>query len=310
MTLDPARARGRVLLVFVDGVGLGPAGPENPFHGEETPALGALLGGDLVRETVRLAHGPAILEALDATLGVPGLPQSATGQTTLFTGVNAAEIMGRHVTGLPGPRLRAVLERGNLLSRAAAAGSRVTFANAYTRRFLDALERGEARVSVTSCCTLDAGLPIRTEDDLAAGRAVTWDVRGDLFGVRAGVEVEPVEPRVAGRRLAAIAAEHELTLYETFLTDLAGHGRDGFEPVEAVRRLDGLLAGIVDGLAPDTTLVLTSDHGNLEDLSTRRHTRNPVPWLAHGPAAERLRGLASLLDVTPSLLAALGAGAP
>lgn len=307
MAPDRRRPRGRVLLVFADGVGLAPAGPDNPFHGEPTPALHELLGGDLVLESVGGAGGRGRLAALDATLGVPGLPQSATGQTALFTGVNAAEIMGRHVTGLPGPRLRAVIERGNLLSRAAAAGARVTFANAYTRRFLDALGRGEARVSVTSCCTLDAGLPIRTEDDLAAGRAVTWDVRGDLFGARAGVAVEPVEPRVAGRRLAAIAAEHELTLYETFLTDLAGHGRDGFEPVEAVRRLDGLLAGIVDGLTPDTTLVVTSDHGNLEDLSTRRHTRNPVPWLAFGPAADRLAALESLLDVTPSLLAVLRA---
>ena len=297
-----------MLLVFVDGVGLAASGADNPFHALPTPALRALLGGDLTLQSVGRGAGPARLAALDATLGAPGLPQSATGQTALFTGVNAPELMGRHVTGLPGPRLREVLARGNLLSTAVARGLRVTFANAFTEAFLAALERGEARVSVTSCCALDAGLRIRTESDLAAGQAVTWDVRGDLFGVRAGVHVESVEPALAGRRLAAIAAEHDLTLYETFLTDLAGHRREGFDPTEAVRRLDGLLSGIVEGLTAETTLVVTSDHGNLEDLSSRRHTRNPVPWLRFGPAADGLAAAESLLDVTPALLGALGDG--
>jgi hypothetical protein len=298
----------RLLLVFVDGVGLAARGADNPFHAEPTPALRALLGTGLTLESVGGDAGPARLAALDATLGAPGLPQSATGQTALFTGVNAPELMGRHVTGLPGPRLREVLARGNLLSTAVARGLRVTFANAFAEAFLAALERGEARVSVTSCCALDAGLRIRTEADLTVGQAVTWDVCGDLFAARAGVDVEIVEPTLAGRRLAAIAAEHDLTLYETFLTDLAGHRREGFEPTEAVRRLDGLLAGIVDGLGAETTLVLTSDHGNLEDLSSRRHTRNPVPWLTFGPAADELTAVRSLLDVTPALLRALDDG--
>jgi 2,3-bisphosphoglycerate-independent phosphoglycerate mutase len=33
--------------------------------------------------------------------------------------------------------------------------------------------------------------------------------------------------------------------------------------------------------------LLTSDHGNLEDLSTRRHTANPVPALLIGAPAYR-----------------------
>lgn len=308
MAADAPPRRASLLLVFVDGVGLASAGDGNPFHRVATPALSELLGGDLVAGSVEGEGGRGRLGALDATLGVEGLPQSATGQTALFTGANAPEIMGRHVTGLPGPRLRGVLDRGNLLSRAAAAGLRVTFANAYTRGFVAALESGEARVSVTSSCALGAGLALRTEEDLAAGRAVTWDVCGDLFGTRAGVSVEAIEPRLAGRRLAAIAADHDLTLYETFVTDLAGHGRRGVEPADAVRRLDGLLAGVVEGLADATTLVLTSDHGNLEDLTTRSHTRNPVPWLTAGPLAPDLAGPGSLLDVTPALLRSLGVG--
>ena len=71
----------RVLYVFIDGVGYGPAGGQNPVCPEVCPTLCALMEG-----AVRL----------DACLGVPGLPQSATGQATLYTGVNAAQVMGRH----------------------------------------------------------------------------------------------------------------------------------------------------------------------------------------------------------------------
>ncbi len=49
-----------VLFVFVDGLGIGPPGPHNPFSAlEEGPPFRFL--------------------AADASLGVPGLPQSATG---------------------------------------------------------------------------------------------------------------------------------------------------------------------------------------------------------------------------------------
>jgi 2,3-bisphosphoglycerate-independent phosphoglycerate mutase len=51
------------------------------------------------------------------------------------------------------------------------------------------------------------------------------------------------------------------------------------------------------------TLILTSDHGNLEEFHTRGHSRNPVPLLAWGRHGEFLRAkIKSLSDVTPALL--------
>jgi bisphosphoglycerate-independent phosphoglycerate mutase (AlkP superfamily) len=55
-----------------------------------------------------------------------------------------------------------------------------------------------------------------------------------------------------------------------------------------------------------TTLVVTSDHGNIEDLSTRSHTQNPVPLMARGWAANAFAGASSLTDVTPAIVASLG----
>lgn len=305
----------RILLIFVDGVGLAPAGATNPFSGLPTPALQRLLGGPLTLE--RAGHGgQALLLALDATLGVDGLPQSATGQTTLFTGVNAAAHIGRHVTGFPGPRLRRLLEANNLLVRCRLAGLEATFANAYTERYFRRSGERRRRHSATTVATMAAGLALRRIGDLERGEAVAWDVVRDRFGrpLRQqpagdgdGETLSPITPEEAGCHLVELAGRHHLTLWETFLTDLAGHRRFGITPEEAMGRVDGLLAGVLEHRGPELTVVVTSDHGNLEETSHTRHTRNPVPLLAVGPGAESFTGVRSLTGVTPRLLDLLGA---
>ena len=292
----------RILLLFVDGIGLAEANPDNPFASETAPSLGSLLGGPLTLERIGAGNG-FTLSGLDACLGVPGLPQSATGQASLFTGVNASLRMGRHVTGLPGPRLRSVVEGPEgLLRRAREAGCRATFANAYSSEYLRRLREGSARPSVTTCLARSAGLRFRTEDDLDRDLAVTWDITGDRF--RGAGQANPVgrRPEDAGACLAALAEAHELTVFETFLPDLAGHGRIEIEAGEVVARLDGLIAGILATRCQSLTVLMTSDHGNFETASVKTHTENPVPLLAAGPAAGRFADLESILDVTPRIL--------
>jgi bisphosphoglycerate-independent phosphoglycerate mutase (AlkP superfamily) len=54
-------------------------------------------------------------------------------------------------------------------------------------------------------------------------------------------------------------------------------------------------------------VVLASDHGNLEDLSTNRHTRNPVPALFWGAGAEEAAaGVSTIADIAPAILRRLG----
>jgi hypothetical protein len=301
---DPAAA-GRILLLFVDGVGLAPAGVDNPLSSRATPHLDRLVGGPLTSEQLR-REPSRVLVALDAGLGVGGLPQSATGQTALFTGVNAPAELGFHVTAYPGPRLKAIIEEHSLFRRAVEGGVAATFANAYTPRYRRRLARGDRRPSVTTCAVLAAGLPLRGLPELKEGRAVTWDIRRDLFARAASVELEAVAPEEAGAHLAAVAAEYRLTVFETFLTDLAGHQRFGLTAAEALGRLDGFLGGLIEALGDDVTLLLTSDHGNLEAGGHRRHTQNPVPLLACGPRAEAFAELTALTEVTPRILEVLG----
>jgi hypothetical protein len=308
-SLAPApEAPARLLLVLVDGVGLAAAAHDNPLATAPMPALQGLLGGPLTIEQVQVRSG-LCLRAIDANLGVPGLPQSATGHTSLYTGENAARRLGHHVAAFPGPRLRHLLARRSVFRTLAKSGLQFTLANAYSPRYAELVRERRLRWPASVWALWAAGGRLRGLRELERGRAVTWDVERDLWG-GGGAEVPSVTPERAGSDLAGLAAAHRLTLYETHLTDLAGHGRQGVDAKLALGRIDGLLRGLIGCQAPDVTVVVVSDHGNLEDATHRRHTRNPVPLLAFGPHAANFRRVRTLPGVVPAILRALGLGAP
>lgn len=292
----------RILFVFLDGVGLAPPGPDNPLSTVPMPHLRALLGGPLVLDGVgRDAIPPCItLRPLDACLGVPGLPQSATGQTALFTGLNAPALVGDHVAAHPTAFLRQIIAEHSFLKRAAEEGARVLFANAHSERFWQMVDEGKLHLGASTLTALAAGAPIPTLADLRAGRAVLWDITHEVATEHLGFDLPLVSAGEAGRRLACLAGEYDLVLFESFLPDLAGHRR--LEAGWVLTRLDAFLGSVIANLPSDTTLVLSSDHGNLEDSTTKAHTLNPVPLLAVGPAAEHFREATAITDVAPTIL--------
>ncbi len=293
--------KNRILFLFLDGVGLALAGPHNPFSTVPMPHFRDLLGGPLVLG--HQASNGAVLRGVDASLGVPGLPQSATGQTALFTGVNAAALLGEHLTAHPNAALREVIAEHSLLKRAAEFGARVLFANAHSEQFWRMVRDGRRGLGASTLTALAAGAPIPTMSDLAAGRAVLWDITHEVASTYLGFTLPQVSAAEAGWWLACLAAEYDLVLFETFLPDLAGHRR--VEPEWVLSRLDDFLGGILAHRTVEMTLVICSDHGNLEDTSTRLHTANPVPLLAVGPAAECFRRVDSIMGVTPAILESL-----
>jgi hypothetical protein len=212
------------------------------------PHLEGLLGGPLVLETVARLAGSAgdglVLRAVDACLGIPGLPQSATGQTSLFTGVNAAALLGEHVTAHPTTRLRQVIAEHSLLKSAAEAGRSVFFANAHSEQFWQMIREGKRRLAASTLTAMAAGLQIPTLDDLARGRALLWDITHEIATTHLGYQLPLLEAGKAGARLAHLAAEFDLLLFESFLPDLAGppahRARMGFV---SPGRLSGRTAG-------------------------------------------------------------------
>ena len=205
--------------------------------------------------------------------------------------------MNGHYGPWPGPTLKRALDKGTLFSEALAAGRTVALANAFPPGYFQALQSGQQRVNVPVYAARKVGVRLRTPADYLAGNATSADMDGGYLG-------KPRPLREAGAELAKLAQGYGLTFFDFWLSDTAGHRWPLAEAVQLVGKLDGFLSGVVSTLG-DATLFITSDHGNLEDKSTRSHTRNPVPLLALGPQADAFAGVESLLGVAPALRRAL-----
>jgi hypothetical protein len=282
------------LLLFIDGVGIGRDDPEgNPFAAAGIRRLAPLAG--------RLPADGASFRPLDATLGVPGLPQSATGQTTLFTGVNAAQAIGAHHPGLPGPTLQAILREHSLFTKLVRAGGRPTFANAFTHRHLAARR---PRLGATTHMVMASGVPLRLlEEHDPLDEALPHDYTG-AWMARRGYPATQRTAADAARVLARMLDGHDLVLFEYFLTDLAAHRGTREERFDQARRVEALVAAALSAI--DTArhrVVVVSDHGNLEEAGHHRHTLNPVPLLAWGRGAGELVDATDAMDaLTPALV--------
>ena len=298
------------LLVFLDGVGLGPAEPgRNPFAALDLPAFARLAGGQ--RWTAALdpiARPDLVVRPLDATLGVEGLPQSGTGQAALFGGFNAPALAGRHFGPYPPSSVRPTLAERSVFARLVRAGhapGRLAFANAYPDRFFRYVE-ARGRWTGTTFIAHEAGVRLRRHADLAAGEALAADLTAQGWPERLGPAVPTTTEAEAGRRLARLARAHAFTLFEFFLTDKAGHAQDPARAAAVLGALDRFLAALLDALDPARDLVVvSSDHGNLEDLSVKTHTRHPVPLVAWGAGAGAFARAETLADVAPALVGAV-----
>ena len=278
----------KFIFLFIDGVGLREPATDNPITPEVCPALCRLFARHAV--------------PIDACLAVDGLPQSATGQATMFTGVNAPIFMGRHCEGFPGPSLRKKIEEGNLFLSLKKRGKRVCFADAYLVE--DAAELAARRFkSVTTVMALTTPEVIATADDLADDQAVMQDLTRETIQDRYP-DIPVISPEDAAAHLFALARVNDFTLYEFFQTDVAGHSMDYARACEVLRLYDRFLAALLRYVeAAGLTLVMTSDHGNIESMDEQGHTRNAVPFVVFGPKEAEIRAaVKSLVDVTPAIL--------
>ena len=301
------------VFVFVDGVGAGANDPEaNPL------ARGEFLLSRFADGSGAPLPGGGRAALADATLGVPGRPQSATGQSTILTGENAPRHVGRHLLGFPNAPLRELLGARSIFRALAERGRRAAFANAYPVAYLRALgleaegaaefevPRRRARASATTVAFAAGRGRFRTWADARRDDGLTHD----LTGARArahGADLPARDPREAAGILARMASAHDLTVFEFFETDEAGHARSMEAALDAIGRLDAFLRALVAALPADQALVVASDHGNVEDLSTRNHTLAPVPVLGFGPAAAEVGQVHDLTHLAPLLLRLAGA---
>jgi 2,3-bisphosphoglycerate-independent phosphoglycerate mutase len=296
----------RVLFIFLDGIGLGENNSEtNPFARAKMPNLNKLLDGRSLLKDAAPYHGDhASLLAVDPAVGVSGLPQSATGQAILLTGINIPAELGYHYGPKPNPEVAAYLKEATLFSRFVKEGKKTTLLNAYPPRYFDGIDSGKRLYSSIPQAVVNAGLPLFRHADLFSGRALSADFTGEGWRRMLGFAEAPrMDAQHAGRKLGTLAKEYDFALFEYWASDYAGHKQQMDNAIHLMETFDEVISGLVEDW-DDGLILITSDHGNMEDLSTRRHTDADVPALVIGNKSARdefTRDMKNLTDIAPAI---------
>jgi hypothetical protein len=302
------RKKNKALLIFLDGVGIGEENPEqNPFFRLGFKTFTELFGAIPSLQNQRLHGKDMELFPVDATMGVDGLPQSGTGQASIFCGINAPKIIGMHFGPYPYSTLVPIIKKQNFFQYYKEQKQRAFFANAYPKLFFDYFKKNKHRLSVSTLSYTSAGHKLNSATDVRRCRALTAEMTNARWNAKLHYTIPVISPEGAAKRLLHIAAKNTFTLYEFFLTDYLGHGRIALEFEEIYHNLDRFLYTIFTEHGEDITVFLISDHGNLEDVSVKAHTTNPALGMVSGKdAAKQAKKIKSLKDIKKTITSVTG----
>jgi len=298
----------KLLMIFLDGVGIGKNNPDvNPFIRFKYDFFDDYFGGFPTKNNSRIKKKYHSIFPVNATLGVPGLPQSGTGQTSIFCGVNAAKIIGQHFGPYPYSTLKPIIKEKNIFQSLIELGFRVNFSNAYPQRFFDYIESGRKTLTVTTLSYLNANQKLSKVDEILKQKAVSAEITNQIWNEKLGYDLPIISPQKAGKIFREIGDEFQFNLFEYFLTDHAGHSQNFNFAYHVISNFDGFLEGILSEFDyHKNMLFIISDHGNLEDLSVKTHTRNPALCLAIGKHnADFVSRIKSLKDVKRNIISYL-----
>lgn len=221
--------------------------------------------------------------ALDAALGIPGLPQSGTGQACWLTGQDAAALMGEHFGPQPGPTLQRLLRENSLPVQLKAAAGRCALLNYYAPAFFEATSTGRNRMGCFPFSFTAAGHPLNPPGLPLVRASLGLNYASPWHPLQAETDVQQL-----GRDVARAAHDWDLLVVDLWFGDLLGHQGQPHTPPNVLlaarsylRRVDLFLTGVLDA---GGRAVLSSDHGNLEDLNVKSHTLARVPFAGAGVA--------------------------
>lgn len=297
----------RILLLFLDGIGLGENNPEiNPFAVAEMPTLTRLTNEHRWLDGIGAqSNESASFIPTDAGLGISGRPQSGTSQAVILTGENVPAMIGRHYGPKPNAETRELLAQNNLFKMLRAAGKKTALLDGYPQTLLKSIERGKTLPSSIQQAARESGQSLFTAEDVREGNALTAEYTGDEWHEHLKItDVPRYTPYEAGRKLVELARRYDFSMHSHWMTDYVGH-RGPFEfGVALLERFDGVMGGILDCWDPEEGLVIvTSDHGNMEHIGDRHHTENDVPTLIYGARhREFADNFSNLMHITPRIL--------
>lgn len=296
----------KVLMLFFDGVGVGKKKQfQNPFYACKIPTFEKLLDGNIPHLRLKsFSSDSTFYSPINATLGIEGLPQSGTGQTALLCGMNASKFIGKHFGPYPYSTLRNILVERNIFKLLHQKQKPVFYVNAYPPRYFEYVTAHQNRRTATTLAWEMSGFKLNDYKRLQAGEALSADITSQKWNAL-GFPVAPIlSPKEAGHRLVKFLEKYNFVFYEYFYTDHAGHSQSMEKAKEELSKVDELLSGIIEALdKKKMTMIITSDHGNFEDLSVKTHTRNPVPLIVYGKNTTHYAGkLRSITDVAPAIV--------
>lgn len=136
---------------------------------------------------------------------------------------------------------------------------------------------------------------------------------------------EMAADEVCTRLVTAIEAqEYGLSIVNFANPDMVGHTGNFTAACKAVAVIDAALGRLIEACkASQTVLLVTADHGNIEQMSDHQpghaslcpnttHSLNPVPMIVYDPAGlvSRTKASGGLCDIAPTVLSLMGLDAP
>lgn len=291
-----------IIFLFIDGVGLGQGNNSNPFTQKRYDAFEFICGGQpFLIDAENIEEANHYFAPVDANLGVAGLPQSGTGQTALFTGKNAAKEIGKHFGPWPHSGIKHLLKDESIFYKTQKREKSCQFINAYPEVFFKNKKKTN-RWSSTTLMAKNAGLPLNGTQQVKRKEAVTAGLTQRAWKEQLNIDVPVISPQTAARRLLKRSQIYDLLLHEYYLTDKAGHSQSEEKAEKYLEIYNDFLKTVINEKPDDALIVLSSDHGNIEDLSTKSHTRNSVPLFVYGKGAKKFNRVQSILDITPGII--------
>jgi 2,3-bisphosphoglycerate-independent phosphoglycerate mutase len=294
-----------ILLIFLDGIGLGDNDPDiNPFATADMPTLMALTNGQRWLRGIGIQRSArSILVPTDPRMGIPGRPQSASGQATIISGRNIPELIGEHYGPKPNPPIRSLLAEDNFFKQVVGHGKKAALINAYPPRMHNGIKRGKTLRSSYQQALHEAGLPMFGEQEIYSGDAMSSDWTGEGWQSELGYTDTPVYGRhEAGQHMVELSRRYDFAFFSHWMTDIIGHRGPFTDGVRLLELFDAVMAGALEAWDDDEGLIIiTSDHGNMEAIGDRHHTENDVPTLIIGKEKEHFADMHTLGDIVPRM---------
>ncbi|ABJ77170.1 metalloenzyme [Leptospira borgpetersenii] len=306
-----------IFYMFIDGIGFGPDDPEtNPFSRYANSFFLPLAGKSIPDNAPESLKNTIFLKT-DASVGIKGLPQSATGQTSLWTGINACKVLQRHLSGFPTFTLKKIISKYSIIRVLEEYGFKADLLNCYTPAFSEHVKKNPRHLSASTLIQMASDKPLKGMEDLRQGKGLYMDITheylkefskgylndsDELFQIR--------DPYKTGKSIIRNCKEDNYTLciYEFFLTDKIGHKMHWEAAEKYIGELESFLMGVLEELnSKEDQLIVTSDHGNLENLSVDVHTLNQVPTILYGKYTSQMeKKIRSIVDIPSAIYDVLG----